>query len=162
VALVGDVIAWPLGATQSACVRAPVLRVTRFGPQLTCCPRVLGFSEASPPGQKLLRVQRVQELAAALDSKSPLGHTVSNSSPRTEYKLLVLRFQAGGRLNSDVELLLLYCRAHQLPVFKKLLIRTVAAAYAGAEALIKQITYHTARCCPVRMHPPRADSSPDI
>ena len=36
---------------QSACVRAPVLRVTKFGPQLTLLPLLVGFSALSPPGQ---------------------------------------------------------------------------------------------------------------
>jgi hypothetical protein len=38
---------------QSIGVRAPVFRVTRFGPQLNLVPLLIGTSALSPPGQKL-------------------------------------------------------------------------------------------------------------
>ena len=38
---------------QSIGVRAPVFRVTRFGPQLNLVPLLIGISALSPPGQKL-------------------------------------------------------------------------------------------------------------
>jgi hypothetical protein len=41
----------PASLPQSTAVRAPVVRVTRFGPQATLVPLLLGLATFSPPGQ---------------------------------------------------------------------------------------------------------------
>jgi hypothetical protein len=68
--------ACPPPSPQSICERAPVVRVTRLGPQLVMEPRLaLGLSLWSPPGQKLPARQRSQRVALGAGSYVPLAHT---------------------------------------------------------------------------------------
>lgn len=48
---------------QSACDRAPVLRVTRLSPHVMMVPLLIGLETLSPPGQVEFLAHRVQLVA---------------------------------------------------------------------------------------------------